>query len=181
MRFRANIGKDKLGLVAAQCKVIGELSKTAMVQLSPGVFEVAVRLEEDALQVFSKLTTEGVFTSFDVKSANHDRIGLEVKMASLIHALKSCNEAPTLQIKLTKKAGIPYLSMTAMVRLGHAVRWIAHVAIRSHPHRPPPSLTPLPPELGRHAGHDSGGAGARVAHGGGGAVRGARCPPAAGA
>jgi len=121
MRFRAGINKDKLGMLMSQCKLIGELAKTAMVQLSPGVFEVAVRLEEDALQVFSKLTTEGVFTAFDVKSANHDRIGLEVKMASLIHAIKSCQDAPSVQMKLTKKAGIPYLALTALVSDGWAV------------------------------------------------------------
>jgi len=63
-----------------------------------------------------------VFEDYHIESQNNNMIGFEINLENLVRALKSAQNVPDTQIKLTKKAGQPVLSFCMeMVRVRASV------------------------------------------------------------
>ena len=66
----------------------------------------------------SKASQDTIFEAYNIQSAAaSDRIDLEVPLAPLLRALRSAAAATATSIRLTKKDGVPALSMT--IALSH--------------------------------------------------------------
>lgn len=58
---------------------------------------------------------KSVFAEYRIESKNANRIGLEVMLPNLLHALKSGHAATATQIKLTRHGASPFLSIISQV------------------------------------------------------------------
>ena len=68
-------------------------------------------VDDESLLLYATLTTDHVFETFSIESKSGNVIGLEIGLSNLTHALKMGASVEWVQLKLTKRGAMPYLSI----------------------------------------------------------------------
>ncbi|KAF3273223.1 hypothetical protein TWF970_009259 [Orbilia oligospora] len=112
MKFRSDIHNiTLLSKVAGSLSVVG---KIGWLQLTPSHLQLRVLSTSDnsQSQVWATISSSSIFTDPKISSAHDNIINLEVPLDTLHRSLKSAASSYTsASIKLTKKEGIPRLSV----------------------------------------------------------------------
>ena len=119
MRFRAEI--QNINTFTSLTASLATLGHIAWLRLSTQDVRFTV-IPESGSQVWSVLSPESLFESYTIQSAvENNTINLEVPLQPLQRALKSARSAVSASIRLTKKDGVPLLSLTIVsaVAAGH--------------------------------------------------------------
>lgn len=110
MRFRASI--QNIHTFTKFTASLATLGHIAWVRLDEKDVRFTV-IPEQGSQVWSVLSIDTIFETYTIQSAaENNTINLEVPLAPLQRALKSAQNAIAANIRLTKKDGIPLLSLT---------------------------------------------------------------------
>lgn len=110
MRFKASI--QNIHTFTKFTASLATLGHIAWVRLDSKDVRFTV-IPEQGTQVWSVLSIDTIFESYQIQSAaDNDTINLEVPLAPLQRALKSAQNAIAANIRLTKKDGVPLLSLT---------------------------------------------------------------------
>lgn len=110
MRFRASI--QNIHTFTKFTASLATLGHIAWVRLDEKDVRFTV-IPEQGTQVWSVLSIDTIFETYTIQSAaENNTINLEVPLAPLQRALKSAQNAIAANIRLTKKDGIPLLSLT---------------------------------------------------------------------
>ncbi|KAK5172537.1 Checkpoint protein hus1 [Saxophila tyrrhenica] len=110
MRFKASI--QNIHTFNKFVASLASLGHIAWVKLNSKAVHFTV-IPEQGTQVWSVLSIDSIFETYTIQSASEDNtINLEVPLAPLQRALKSAQNAIAANIRLTKKDGIPLLSLT---------------------------------------------------------------------
>lgn len=110
MRFKASI--QNIHTFTKFTASLATLGHIAWVRLDSKDVRFTV-IPEQGTQVWSVLAIDTIFETYQIQSAaDNDTINLEVPLAPLQRALKSAQNAIAANIRLTKKDGIPLLSLT---------------------------------------------------------------------
>lgn len=110
MRFRASI--QNIHTFTKFTASLATLGHIAWVRLDEKDVRLTV-IPEQGTQVWSVLSIDTIFETYTIQSAaENNTINLEVPLAPLQRALKSAQNAIAANIRLTKKDGIPLLSLT---------------------------------------------------------------------
>ncbi|OQN95989.1 hypothetical protein B0A48_17932 [Cryoendolithus antarcticus] len=110
MRFRASI--QNITTFTKLTASLSTLGHIAWLRLDNTDIRFTV-IPEQGSQVWSVLSIDALFESYNIQSAApNNTINLEVPLAALQRALKSAQNAVAASIRLTKKDGIPLLSLT---------------------------------------------------------------------
>ncbi|KAI1497573.1 Hus1-like protein [Biscogniauxia marginata] len=110
MRFRSNLKNIRTfsKLVAA----LSSLEKIAWLRLDDDTVRFTV-IPDTGSQVWASLSVDFIFDSYTLQSAEQNNtINLELALGPLQRALKSAMNSGPASIRLTKKNGVPVLSMT---------------------------------------------------------------------
>ncbi|KAI5918937.1 Hus1-like protein [Camillea tinctor] len=110
MRFRSNLRNIRTfsKLVAA----LSSLEKIAWLRLDDDTVRFTV-IPDTGSQVWASLSVDFIFDSYTLQSAEQNNtINLELPLGPLQRALKSAMNGGPASIRLTKKNGVPVLSMT---------------------------------------------------------------------
>ncbi|KAI1124369.1 checkpoint protein Hus1/Mec3 [Nemania abortiva] len=110
MRFRANLRNIRTfsKLVAA----LSSLEKIAWLRLDDETVRFTV-IPDTGSQVWASLPIDFILDSWSIQSAEpNNTINLELPLVPLQRALKSATNAVSASLRLTKKDGVPILSMT---------------------------------------------------------------------
>jgi len=111
MRFIAKLRDTSLLLRLAQ--TVEKIEKTVSVHLTPKKIQLIYVSSE--LQLWSGMNAASLFDDYVVESKNNNNISFNINLSHLIRALKSVVLAQDIQMKLTKKASVPYLTLSANV------------------------------------------------------------------
>jgi HUS1 checkpoint protein len=110
MRFRADI--QNIHTFTKFTASLATLGHIAWLRLDEKDVRFTV-IPEQGTQVWAVLTIDKIFETYTIQSAAEgNTINLEVPLAPLQRALKSAQNAIAANIRLTKKDGIPLLSLT---------------------------------------------------------------------
>lgn len=110
MRFRATI--HNISTFTKFTASLATLGHIAWVRLDSKDIRFTV-IPEQGTQVWSVLSIDTIFESYTIQSAaENNTINLEVPLAPLQRALRSAQNAVAANIRLTKKDGVPLLSLT---------------------------------------------------------------------
>lgn len=110
MRFRANI--QNIHTFTKFTASLATLGHIAWVRLDERDVRFTV-IPEQGTQIWSVLSPATIFETYEIQSAApNNTINLEVPLAPLQRALKSAQSAIGASIRLTKKDGMPLLSLT---------------------------------------------------------------------
>ncbi|KAI8630204.1 checkpoint protein Hus1/Mec3 [Xylariaceae sp. FL1651] len=110
MRFKSSLKNIRTfsKLVAA----LSSLEKIAWVRLDDETVRFTV-IPDTGSQVWASLSIDFIFDNWTIQSAEpHNTINLELPLIPLQRALKSAANAVSASLRLTKKDGMPVLSMT---------------------------------------------------------------------
>ncbi|GAW17441.1 hypothetical protein ANO14919_068980 [Xylariales sp. No.14919] len=110
MRFKANLRNTRTfsKLVAA----LSSLEKIAWMRLDDETVRFTV-IPDSGSQVWASLSIDFILDNWTIQSAEpNNTINLELPLMPLQRALKSAANAVSASIRLTKKEGVPILSMT---------------------------------------------------------------------
>ncbi|KAJ1906549.1 Checkpoint protein hus1 [Tieghemiomyces parasiticus] len=89
-----------------------KLAKSCILRFDPESLRFIVKTDtEGGVQVWSQLAPDHIFSEYHVASAYNNEINLEVVLDHLLRALKSSTNALSVAMRLTKKEGIPILSI----------------------------------------------------------------------
>ncbi|KAJ2014667.1 Transport protein yif1 [Coemansia sp. S680] len=112
MRFRTLVTNSNLLLRVVQS--IDKLSKSAMLKLTPTKLHIIVVTDLDSgLQLWSDIAVDALFSEYQIESVHNNEIYLEFNIDNLQRALRSTQSgALGVTLKLTKKQGLPVLSLT---------------------------------------------------------------------
>lgn len=131
MRFKATIGTPlQLSKLVATLERMGD---TCTVHLTPDLMQFAVVPDKDAVHLSADVNQRTLFLEYAVQSkAENNRISFCVKTENFARALRSCctNQAEHVQLKLTKKQGVPALSFEIILGEQTAVQVLHEVPIR---------------------------------------------------
>lgn len=113
MRFKTGVRNIKtLTKFTASLAAIGKL---AWVRLDNDNARFTI-IPEKGTQVWAVLAIDSVFEDYTIQSAaENDTINLELPIGPLNRALKSAANATSASLRLTKKDGLPILSLTVIV------------------------------------------------------------------
>ncbi|KAI0998937.1 hypothetical protein K3495_g9259 [Podosphaera aphanis] len=110
MRFKTSVRNiQTFSKLAASLSYLG---KIAWVRLDNDAVRFTV-IPETGTQVWASLSIDSIFDGYTIQSAAlNNTINLELPLQPLNRALKSAFHATSASIRLTKKAGVPILSLT---------------------------------------------------------------------
>ncbi|KAJ1660625.1 Methionine aminopeptidase 2, partial [Coemansia sp. RSA 25] len=93
---------------------IDKLSKSAILKLTPSKLHIIVITDMDSgLQLWSDIAVDALFGEYQIESIHNNEIYLEFNIDNLQRALRSTQGgALGVTLKLTKKQGLPVLSLT---------------------------------------------------------------------
>ncbi len=80
-------------------------------------FILTSEITEGGVQVWSGINSLSLFEDYRIESLNNNEIAFEINLDHLQRALKSGQTAQDITIKLTKKNGIPFLSLAIEVQV----------------------------------------------------------------
>ncbi|KKA28400.1 hypothetical protein TD95_000214 [Thielaviopsis punctulata] len=112
MRFKTDIRNPRI--FSKLAAAVGCLEKVAWIRLDDDHVRITV-IPHVGSQVWASLSTDLIFDNYTIQSAEENNtINLELPMQTLQRALKSASAANALStsLRLTKKGGMPVLSMT---------------------------------------------------------------------
>ncbi|GAO17861.1 hypothetical protein UVI_02011560 [Ustilaginoidea virens] len=114
MRFRTEL--KNIRTFAKLTAALSSLEKIAWVRLSDDIARFTVIPD-----MGSSLSMDLIFESYHIQSADsHNTINLELPLQPLQRALKSALNSISASLRLTKKDGLPILSMTITTTTSHA-------------------------------------------------------------
>ncbi|RKF79088.1 Checkpoint protein hus1 [Golovinomyces cichoracearum] len=139
-KFSSNVNQLKLGLKLI--KILSELTaslsylgKVAWIRLDDDAVRLTV-IPEIGTQVWASLSIDSIFEDYTIQSAAlNNTINLELPLQPLNRALKSAIHASSASIRLTKKDGLPVLSLTIvtyMVNSGNAANGFLNEASKDN-------------------------------------------------
>ncbi|QUC22668.1 uncharacterized protein UV8b_06909 [Ustilaginoidea virens] len=118
MRFRTEL--KNIRTFAKLTAALSSLEKIAWVRLSDDIARFTV-IPDMGSQVWASLSMDLIFESYHIQSADsHNTINLELPLQPLQRALKSALNSISASLRLTKKDGLPILSMTITTTTSHA-------------------------------------------------------------
>ncbi|KAJ2692089.1 Checkpoint protein hus1 [Coemansia sp. RSA 1285] len=110
MRFRTLLSNPNLLLRVVQS--IDKLSKSAVLKLTAEKLHIVVITDiGSGLQLWSDVAVNALFADYQIESLHNNEIYLEFSIDNLQRALKSAQGALKTTLKLTKKQGLPILSL----------------------------------------------------------------------
>ncbi|KAJ2158153.1 Checkpoint protein hus1 [Coemansia sp. RSA 552] len=110
MRFRTLVTNSNLLLRVVQS--IDKLAKSAILKLTEEKLHIIVLTDVDSgLQLWSDVAIAALFSDYRIESVHNNEIYLEFSIDNLQRALKSAQGALRTTLKLTKKQGLPVLSL----------------------------------------------------------------------
>jgi len=110
MRFKTSV--RNIQTFTKLTAALGTLGKVAWVRLDNESVRFTV-IPETGTQVWAVLSIDSIFEDYTIQSAAEENtINLELPLAPLHSALKSAINASSASLRLTKKDGIPILSLT---------------------------------------------------------------------
>ena len=110
MRFRAQI--QNINTFTSLTASLATLGHIAWLRLSDLDVRFTV-IPERGSQVWSVLSPDTLFNEYTIQSAaQHNTVNLEVPLQPLLRALRSARSAVSASVRLTKKEGVPLLSLT---------------------------------------------------------------------
>ncbi|ORX93116.1 cell cycle checkpoint [Basidiobolus meristosporus CBS 931.73] len=110
--MRTRVINPSVFLKVAQA--VEKLSKVCLLKFIPEKihFIVITDMEGGGVQVWSQINASSMFVDYRVESAHENEIYLEIQLEYLLRALKSCIGSLDVNMKLTKRDGLPTLSFT---------------------------------------------------------------------
>ncbi|KAF6824505.1 Hus1-like protein [Colletotrichum musicola] len=110
MRFKTEL--KNIRTFSKFTAALGSLEKIAWVRLDDDTVRFTV-IPDTGSQVWSSLPMDFIFDNYHIQSAEeHNTINLELPLTLLQRALKSALNSTSASLRLTKKEGIPVLSLT---------------------------------------------------------------------
>jgi HUS1 checkpoint protein len=110
MRFKAKI--QDTGLFLRVVQTIEKINKTCVIHLTQRKIQFILVCDiTDGFQVWAGMNAASLFSDYNVESMNNNEISFNITLDHLQRALKSSQYAQETLVKLTKKNGIPYLSL----------------------------------------------------------------------
>ncbi|KAF5505585.1 Checkpoint protein hus1 [Colletotrichum siamense] len=110
MRFKTEL--KNIRTFSKFTAALSSLEKIAWVRLDDDTARFTV-IPDTGSQVWSTLPMDFIFDSYHIQSAEeHNTINLELPLALLQRALRSALNSTSASLRLTKKDGVPVLSMT---------------------------------------------------------------------
>ncbi|KAF6817333.1 checkpoint protein Hus1 [Colletotrichum sojae] len=110
MRFKTEL--KNIRTFSKFTAALGSLEKIAWVRLDDDTVRFTV-IPDTGSQVWSSLPMDFIFDNYHIQSAEeHNTINLELPLTLLQRALKSALNSTSASLRLTKKDGIPVLSLT---------------------------------------------------------------------
>ncbi|KAI0124132.1 checkpoint protein hus1 [Xylariales sp. AK1849] len=110
MRFKTNL--KNIRTFSKLTAALSSLEKIVWMRLNDEVVRFTV-IPDTGSQVWASLSMDFIFDSYQLQSAEpNNTINLELPLIPLQRALKSAMNASAASLRLTKKDGIPILSMT---------------------------------------------------------------------
>lgn len=103
--------KEHFALLAGQVSLLSQLSKSAVLRLSPGLVRAVLRCDEDVFTAYASIQADRIFSEYRVESKADNVIAVELLLANLAHALKSGASAVRTTLKLSKRGAAPFLSV----------------------------------------------------------------------
>lgn len=92
--------------------MLERVHKHTIIKLSRGkIHFITVTDLSENIQVWAGIKTQVIMSEFRIQSNNNDEIYLKVDLRNALRALKSATTAALTIVKLTKKQGIPYLTI----------------------------------------------------------------------
>ncbi|TWU72099.1 hypothetical protein ED733_000983 [Metarhizium rileyi] len=118
MRFRTEL--KNIRTFAKLTAALSSLEKIAWVRLSDDIARFTV-IPDMGSQVWASLAMDFIFDGHQIQSAeSHNTINLELPLQPLQRALKSALNSVSASLRLTKKNGLPILSMTITTTTSNA-------------------------------------------------------------
>lgn len=130
MRFKAVIGTPLQ--LSKLVTTFERVADACVVHLTPEMMQFVVTPDKDNMHLSADVNQRTLFLEYAVQSkAENNRISFFVKTENFARALRSCctNQAEHIQLKLTKKQGVPALSFEIILE-GSAVQVLHEVPIR---------------------------------------------------
>ncbi|KIV98973.1 uncharacterized protein PV09_09301 [Verruconis gallopava] len=125
MRFKSQI--QDIATFMKLAASLSSLSPLAWIRLGEREVRVTI-IPEQGPQVWAVLSIDALFEAYTIQSAAKNIINLEVPLLPLLRALKSALTSSYTSIRLTKKNGVPLLSLTIITcSIGStAINSVAH-------------------------------------------------------
>ncbi|CAD6501675.1 BgTH12-01925 [Blumeria graminis f. sp. triticale] len=115
MRFKTSI--KNIQTFSKLASSLSHLGKLAWVRLDEDAVRFTV-IPEVGTQVWASLSIDSIFEEYTIQSAApNNTINLELPLLPLTRALKSAINASSASIRLTKRKGIPVLSLTIITHI----------------------------------------------------------------
>ncbi|CAM9361929.1 unnamed protein product [Discosporangium mesarthrocarpum] len=112
MRFKAKVLQDKLLVFAGLIGALEKIGAACIMYLTETKVQFAIQeTGADEVQVFSELEQEMLFYEYRIESQSNNCILFIANASLLLQALNSGRSAPTCQMKLAKRQGMPCLSV----------------------------------------------------------------------
>jgi len=113
MRFKARVLSDRCALFIKVCSSVQKINKDCVLHLSERKVQFILTSEvtEGGVQVWSGINAASLFEDYKIESLNNNEIAFEINLDHLSRALKSGQYAQEIVVKLTKKNGVPFLSL----------------------------------------------------------------------
>ncbi|KAK9415695.1 putative Checkpoint protein [Seiridium unicorne] len=113
MRFKTNL--KNVRTFSKLTAALSSLEKIAWMRLDDDTVRFTV-IPDQGSQVWASLSMDHIFDSYQIQSAEpSNTINLELPLVPLQRALKSAVNGTSASLRLTKKDGVPLLSMTIMM------------------------------------------------------------------
>jgi len=157
MRFKARVLNEKCGLFIKVCTTVKKINKECVIHLTERKVQFILTSEvtEGGVQVWSGINAASLLEDYRIESLNSNEIAFEINVDHLQRALKSGQYAQEITIKLTKKNGIPFLSlaiensqqMTIIQDVPIVLLSSQQLAQYTEPHLPDPEVHIMMPPL----------------------------------
>mmetsp|Transcript_24142 Transcript_24142/g.33855 ORF Transcript_24142/g.33855 Transcript_24142/m.33855 type:complete len:277 (-) Transcript_24142:31-861(-) len=118
MRFKARVLNDRINLFIKVVTTVQKISKECVLLMSERKLQFILTSEitDGGVQVWSGINAASIFEDYKIESLNQNEIALEINLDHLQRALKSAQYAQEISVKLTKKNGLPFLSVIIEVQ-----------------------------------------------------------------
>ena len=113
MKFRAKLPKDGAVVLSSFAASIQRFSDVGVLQICNDHIELRIKPDGDSeVQVVASIS-KALCTDYKMQTNNDGSINVEVNLSNFVKAMKSTDKAVDSTLKLTKRSGIPSLSVSA--------------------------------------------------------------------
>ncbi|KAI9355022.1 checkpoint protein Hus1/Mec3 [Zopfochytrium polystomum] len=130
MKFRTKIVNPSILFKIGQA--LEKVHKTWVLKLGPDRIQFIIANPDQGLQTYSQINLSHVFDEYRIESLNQNQILLEVPGEHWVRSLRSAQQTSDTMMKLTKKNGLPILSLsiTTNSRTGKSMYLIQDIPVR---------------------------------------------------